>query len=799
MVYLINLARHDPAAYQVEQNLPVDLSYVTPRAPLAVNQDLFDSAAFHAEEMATHNYFGHQSQVTGDWPNKMARDEGYALPSWYPNDKNYIESIAAGYATPQAALNALIVDEGWEDPGHRKHLLGIDEGNAKNREIGVGYGANQNSKYKDYWAIHATLRNEADAFLTGVVYRDANGNGRYNAGEGLGGVTITVGAQKVTTNEAGGWSAKVLPGQYTVEASGGAFAGIASSFVTVASASREVDFISGQSSGIVDFETGNKAPVARDDFYLVAPNGVLDVPAKGLLANDSDPNQDPLTAVLVSNPGHGTLSLDADGSFRYTPQAGFRGTDRFTYRVRDDASFSYNATATITVAQSLGTVDFLPLADQTAIGGQVAYRFRAFHTGTLTAQLTSGAGSLTLSKLDDLGRLQTLRSGTSRLDYTGAVGGQEYFLVVSGLSGKADLRLANQVRQSGSSVYVFGTTGDDQFVFQDGASRAVTVNGVRYQFTPQQAAAITFDSGLGDDRAVLTLSSAAENVALEPGQAAVRGAGLAVNVRSASEIFVNGAGGNDVAVLRGSEGDDTLTLTPGEAKLAGPGFTNTVRSFPEVYGDGRGGADTAYLSGSAGDDVFTAASDRARLVGPGLFQQIAAFENIHANGGAGRNTARFYDSAGNDTFIGKSTYGELNGSGYMVRAKLFDAIYASSTAGGTDVAYLHDTVGDAAFTSTSGYAQMTGQGYLRRATGFGVLRTNQPAPVSYPAGSGTGTMSLHGIIASAGIGSFSGSCINLAHDVAFASYYPGTLILKQPSSFQGFQPNQEMRLQLNES
>src|SRR5205823_8211773 len=44
---------------------------------------------------------------------------------------------------------------------------------------------------------------------------------------------------------------------------------------------------------------------------------------------------DPLTAQLVSGPGHGTLALNADGSFRYTPQAGFTGIDRFVYRVED--------------------------------------------------------------------------------------------------------------------------------------------------------------------------------------------------------------------------------------------------------------------------------------------------------------------------------------------------------------------------------------------------------------------------------------------------------------------------------
>ena len=51
-----------------------------------------------------------------------------------------------------------------------------------------------------------------------------------------------------------------------------------------------------------------------------------------MLANDTDPQSLPLTAVVVSGPAHGNLTLNADGSFTYTPNAGFYGSDSFTYR-----------------------------------------------------------------------------------------------------------------------------------------------------------------------------------------------------------------------------------------------------------------------------------------------------------------------------------------------------------------------------------------------------------------------------------------------------------------------------------
>ena len=59
-----------------------------------------------------------------------------------------------------------------------------------------------------------------------------------------------------------------------------------------------------------------------------------------MLANDSDPDGDPLTAVLVTGPAHGTLTLNANGSFTYTPTANYTGPDSFIYRASDGANQS---------------------------------------------------------------------------------------------------------------------------------------------------------------------------------------------------------------------------------------------------------------------------------------------------------------------------------------------------------------------------------------------------------------------------------------------------------------------------
>jgi hypothetical protein len=73
-------------------------------------------------------------------------------------------------------------------------------------------------------------------------------------------------------------------------------------------------------------------PTAVDDAYSATGGVLLNVPAsEGVLANDSDPDGDPLTASRADGPQHGTLTLRPDGSFEYLPNQGNWGQDEFTY------------------------------------------------------------------------------------------------------------------------------------------------------------------------------------------------------------------------------------------------------------------------------------------------------------------------------------------------------------------------------------------------------------------------------------------------------------------------------------
>ena len=75
----------------------------------------------------------------------------------------------------------------------------------------------------------------------------------------------------------------------------------------------------------INVGSDNDVPVAAGDDYAVDEDQTLTVPADGVLANDSDADADALTPVLAGDVSHGTLTLNADGSFDYTPAADFHG------------------------------------------------------------------------------------------------------------------------------------------------------------------------------------------------------------------------------------------------------------------------------------------------------------------------------------------------------------------------------------------------------------------------------------------------------------------------------------------
>jgi uncharacterized repeat protein (TIGR01451 family) len=128
------------------------------------------------------------------------------------------------------------------------------------------------------------------------------------------------------------------------------------------------------------------APAALADSYSLNEDTTLTIAAPGVLANDTDPDGDPLAAILVTGPAHGTLSLNPNGSFAYRPPTNFFGTDSFTYRANDGAANSNPVQVSFTVR---------PVNDPPTLD-PVANRSINEDAGTVTIPLTgitSGAAN----------------------------------------------------------------------------------------------------------------------------------------------------------------------------------------------------------------------------------------------------------------------------------------------------------------------------------------------------------------------------------------------------------------------
>jgi hypothetical protein len=232
LVYELNRARWNPNELAVAAG--VDPTTILPRPPLAPNLLLAVSAGFRSDEMAEHAYLAHQSAVTGMWPNEVVRSFGYELPAEWGDDYNFIESVNAGSPDPLSVVGSFI-----PSPSHMVHIMG-QEWFSTHLEIGVGMHPDT-----PIWTIHTAYREDADRFLTGVVYDDLNGNDRLDLGEGLPGVEVRVGTRRTFTTAGGAWSMSVARGLHQVSARGGDFSGASAAMVRINRFNVQVDFVSG--------------------------------------------------------------------------------------------------------------------------------------------------------------------------------------------------------------------------------------------------------------------------------------------------------------------------------------------------------------------------------------------------------------------------------------------------------------------------------------------------------------------------------------------------------------------------
>src|SRR5205823_3392047 len=145
-------------------------------------------------------------------------------------------------------------------------------------------------------------------------------------------------------------------------------------------------------------------PVAATAICGTGANSAPPIAAAGVVGNDTDIDSAVLTASLVTGPANGTLTLNANGSFTYTPALNFNGSDSFTYKANGGRADSNVAPVTIAIT----AVDDAPVAadhssfptrrssDLIAAAGVVG-NDTDVDSAVLTASLVTGPASGTLT------------------------------------------------------------------------------------------------------------------------------------------------------------------------------------------------------------------------------------------------------------------------------------------------------------------------------------------------------------------------------------------------------------------
>ncbi|MEM9215592.1 MAG: Ig-like domain-containing protein [Cyanobacteria bacterium P01_F01_bin.150] len=330
----------------------------------------------------------------------------------------------------------------------------------------------------------------------------------------------------------------------------------------------------GTDTGIVTISVAgpvNSDPVADDDIYITAFETALVVDAAmGVLEGDLDADGDALTVAIATAPSNGSVTLNSDGSFTYTPNAGFSGDDTFTYTVVDGNGGTDTGTVTVSVAEQINTP---PVADDDVYT-------TAFDT-VLTVDAVAGV-----------------------LDGDVDADGDALTVAIASDPTSGSVALSND----GSFTYTpdAGFSGEDSFTYTVDDSNGGTDTGT---VTVSVAGPVNSDPVADDDTYTTafdtTLIVDAANGVLD-GDVDADGDALTASIASApSNGTVN------------ISADGALTYTPAAGFSGDDTFTYTVS-------DGNGGTDTGTVTISvagpvnsapvADDDVYTTAFDTALTV-----------------------------------------------------------------------------------------------------------------------------------------------------------------------------------------
>ena len=261
--------------------------------PLSWNPQLFNAAQSHATFLNNNDHFFTGTSphtFGGTTPNSRIAAAGYSMASYngptnngaFPGPENVAEAISIGsgpytgaklIASVLSAHNDLFTDQSVPGRGHRSTTT-----LAFFREIGIGISAGTDQGNGNTWESLYIVQNfgtqtNSTPFITGVIYNDANGNGFYDPGEGIGGVRIDVaGANFFAISSASGGYSVPVPGNgsYNVTFSGGGQATTQRTVTVANSLNVKSDLLAGPApnpTGLANVAT--RLPVGTGDNALI--------------------------------------------------------------------------------------------------------------------------------------------------------------------------------------------------------------------------------------------------------------------------------------------------------------------------------------------------------------------------------------------------------------------------------------------------------------------------------------------------------------------------------------------------
>ena len=226
------------------------------------------------------------------------------------------------------------------------------------------------------------------------------------------------------------------------------------------------------------------APFANANSYSLSRDSYT-VAASGVLANDTDMEQDPLTASLYANATHGNVTLNSNGGFTYVPTLGYAGSDSFQYRAHDGTSYSSAATVTLTVTNSWSaqtnaedrvfeTADVFGAVDVVGYTGDAQVSAVVGDGQRLIYSSNSEPKPIIAVEMDFNGGSPTSLEGV--LTFNGVAGSTVYYNT-TGISGTTRLRFALQADATSLASGKYSWSMSLKALYSDGSSSTRAYSG----------------------------------------------------------------------------------------------------------------------------------------------------------------------------------------------------------------------------------------------------------------------------------------------------------------------------------